>query len=112
MANPSKQKGTAAETSVARFLNDHGWPAAERRTLSGAKDKGDIAGLRSVVIEVKDCKTMTLGPWLKEAVAEMFNAKADIAAVWHKRRGTTNPAEWFVTMTGGDFVQLLKEAGR
>ena len=112
MANPSKQKGTAAETAVVRYLNDQGWPAVERRTLSGSKDKGDVAGVRDLVIEVKACKAMDLGGWLREADAEALNAAADFGVVWHKRRGKSQPNDWFVTMTGDAFVRLLKEAGR
>lgn len=112
MANPSKQKGTAAETAVVRYLNEQGWPEVERRTLSGSNDKGDIAGLRRLVVEVKACKAMDLSGWLHEVRREVLAAGADFGVIWHKRRGKTHPTDWYVTMRGGDFVQLLKEAGR
>lgn len=105
MSNPSKQKGTAAETAVVRLLRYH-WPA-ERRALHGALDKGDIAGVPGVVVEVKNCARMELAGWLDQALVERDNADELIGVVWHKRRGKPHPGDWFVTMNGHDFVKLL-----
>lgn len=107
--NRSRTKGTAAETAVVGYLNTHGFEHAERRALHGATDKGDIAGIPGVVLEVKACREMTLGPWLKEAHAEAVNARAAVAAVVHKRRGTTDPGEWFVTMDLRTFCQIVAD---
>lgn len=55
MANPSKRKGTAAESAVRDFALSMNVPA-DRAALSGAADRGDVwlwGG--EVVIEVKDC---------------------------------------------------------
>lgn len=41
MSNPSKKKGTAAETKVVKFLREHGIDA-KRVALNGSKDVGDI----------------------------------------------------------------------
>lgn len=111
MTNRSKQKGTAAETCVVNYLREQGWKFAERRALAGNLDKGDITGLGPVAIEVKDCKTLTFGPWLEEAKVETKNAGADIGFVWAKRRGKGSPADWFVVMDGTTVVRLLREAG-
>ena len=109
MANPSKAKGTSAEVAVRDYLRASGWTNAERLPTEGAKDRGDITGIDpALVIEVKACKAMDLGGWMREVDAEVINARADLGVIWHKRRGTTNPADWFVTMTGDDFVQLLR----
>lgn len=110
--NRNKQKGTAAETAVTQYLKDV-WdrPYVERRTLSGQNDRGDIAGIPGVVIEVKNEKEFKLSQWLKEAQVERSNDNADVGAVWHKKRGTTNPGEWYVTMDGETFAYLLKAAG-
>ncbi len=107
----SKQKGTAWETAIVRYLAENGWPHAERRALTGSQDRGDIAGVVGAVIEAKNCKTMTLGAWLDEAAIEQANAGADLAAVWHHRRGKASPAEGYVTMSGATFVRLLHAAG-
>jgi hypothetical protein len=109
VTNRPKIKGTAAESAVVRYLQANGFPTAERRTLSGSKDRGDIGGIVGVVIEVKDVVKTALGPWLREATVEAVNAHAPIGVVWHKRRGTTNPGEWFVTMDGETFIKLISD---
>lgn len=107
--NRSKQKGTSFETEVVRYLQSDGFPEARRNALQGNKDIGDIGGL-PVVIEVKNCKEMSLAQWVDEAVVEARNAEQAIGVVWHKRRGKGSPAECYVTMRGMDFVLLLQMA--
>lgn len=107
----SKQKGTAWETAIVRFLAANGFPHAERRALVGAQDRGDIAGIPGVVIEAKNCKTTTLATWVDEALLEQANDGAAHSAVWHHRRGKASADDGFVTMTGAGFVRLLREAG-
>ena len=53
MVNKPKQIGTRAETAVARYLAANGFPHAERRTLRGREDAGDITGTPGVCWEVK-----------------------------------------------------------
>lgn len=105
----SKAKGTAAETAVVRFLQAAGFVQAERRTLGGTLDRGDIAGVPGVVVEVKNCARQELGAWVAEAERERDNDRASLGVVWHKRRGTTDPGRWFVTMSGAQFAALLRE---
>jgi voltage-gated potassium channel Kch len=104
----AKAKGTRFETQVVEYLRTHGFSTVERRSLAGANDKGDITGLPGVVIEVKNHKAMTLAGWVDEAEAEGGNAGADLAVVWHKRRGKGSPGDCFVTMSGDYFVALLR----
>ncbi len=111
MSNPSKQRGTAWESALVRYLADNGFPHVERRALNGTQDRGDIAGIPGVVIEAKNCKTATLGVWVDEAAVEQANDGAAHAAVWHHRRGKASPADGFVTMTGAQWVRLLRQAG-
>jgi hypothetical protein len=103
----SKAKGTAAETAIVKYLNDNDLLAV-RNPPQGAKDKGDInlLGL-PVAIEVKNCVRLELSEWLKEAKEEKTNAGASVGVVWHKKKGTTNPGDWYVTMSGEDFIRLL-----
>lgn len=106
---PARGKGTHAETQIVNYLIDNGWPHAERRALNGAKDRGDVAGIPGVVIEVKNAARLCLAEWVDEALEEGHNANASISAVWFKRRGKGSPGQWFVAMTGEQFVKLLKE---
>lgn len=105
----SKRKGTSAESAVVKCLQEHGFPYAERRALAGVNDRGDVAGIPGVVVEVKSCARMELSAWLAEAKQEAANAGVGIYAVWAKKRGTTDPLEWYVTMPGSVFVKLLEE---
>ena len=86
MANPSKQKGTRAETKVVRYLEDHGF-VARRQALAGSDDHGDIEAYRpdsteKIIIEVKAGKQTTapnrsqIEEWCRQAMVEKKNADA------------------------------------
>lgn len=108
-----RQKGTALETAVSTFLHDRlGDDRVMRMPLSGSKDRGDIAGVRTVLgekvcIEVKNHARMDLGTWLREAETERGNADAKVAVVVHKRHGKGQARDQLVTMTLEDFAVLL-----
>ncbi len=106
-----KQKGTAAETAVVKWLVEQGRLYVERRTLNGSTDRGDISGLPGVVVEVKNHKTMKLSEWLKELEVEMKNDKADTGVIIHKKSGTTDVGKWYATMPVDVWFKLLEEAG-
>ena len=106
----SKQKGTRAENHVVSYLKKD-FPYVERRALAGINDKGDVAGIPGVVIEVKDHAKITLSEWLKELEQEMANAEADTGVVVAKKRGTLDVGEWYAVMPVHVWVSLLKAAG-
>ncbi|KUM31867.1 hypothetical protein AQ436_01755 [Arthrobacter sp. EpRS66] len=111
----AKAAGTRFEGSVAKFLakavDDDG---IDRQVRTGAKDLGDIRGVRiwgqPVAIECKDVATMALPAWLREAEVERGNKDALVGVVVHKRRGTADPADQYVTMTLLDFAALIAGA--
>ena len=107
----AKQKGTAAETAVVNWLQSKGRKNVERRTLNGASDRGDIAGIPLVVLEVKNCSRMELSKWLKELEVEMHNDKAETGIVIHKKKGTTDVGQWYATFPVGLWFALLEQAG-
>lgn len=84
MSTKSKAKGTAAEREVVRYLANW-WPAAERRALSGNKDKGDVAGIPGVVVEVKAAKAQQLAAWKRETLVEAENAGVHYCVLVVKR---------------------------
>lgn len=108
----AKQAGARFERSVADYLAQQLDDRIDRRVKTGAKDCGDIAGIRhqgeKVVAELKDyggqIKATT---WLNEAQIEAGNDDAAIGLVIAKRRGTTDPAQQFVVMELRDLVWLL-----
>lgn len=107
----SKQKGTRAENAVVDALHSVGFVLAERRALRGTNDRGDIAGVPGWVFEVKghDDYAGKLAGWLAEAEQERINDRAQWAVVWHRRKGKSDARDWYVTMSGDQFVRLLKE---
>ncbi|BAD56352.1 hypothetical protein [Nocardia farcinica] len=110
----AKSAGTKHETAIARYLaatldDDR----IERRRLSGANDRGDLSGVRTVhggrvVVEAKDYGgRVHVGEWLTEADVERGNDDAVAAVVVAKRRGVTDPGAQIVLMTVRDLVALL-----
>ena len=104
-----KTKGTAAETAVVNYLIDSGFANAERRALNGNQDRGDVAGVVGVCIEVKNAVKVELAAWLDEAMREGRQANAPVSVVWFKRRGKGSPGEWFVLMDGAQFTKLIAD---
>lgn len=107
----SKRKGTGWESAVVTYLRENGVPHAERRSLNGANDRGDIAGIPGVVIECKNEKTITLAAYADETETERRNDGARIGLAWIKRRGKASPAYGYVLLDGATAVRLLAEAG-
>lgn len=108
----SKDKGTAWESAIRDYLQESGWPHAERLPLSGNRDRGDVVGVHGVVIEAKAAAEWGhLGVAIREAEVERVNARAQLGVVWKKRVGSTKAPLGYVVMTGATFVDLLKRAG-
>ena len=83
----------------------------DRRARNGAKDRGDIAGIRlhgqRVVLECKNTATMRLPEWTREARIEAGNDDALCGLVIHKRRGVADPMAQWVTCTVAELVAVL-----
>lgn len=80
----AKAKGTRGETEVVRYLRQW-WPQAERRALSGSEDRGDVAGIPGLVVEVKAAQRQMLAAWQRETLKEMENAGATACVLVVKR---------------------------
>lgn len=106
-----RQKGSTFERTIADYLAAEVDDRIDRRVKTGAKDRGDIGGVRlhgqRVVIECKNVKTMALPQWTREAQIEAGNDDALVGIVVHKRHGKTKPAEQWVSMTVADLVAIL-----
>lgn len=114
----TRQSAKAAGSWFERAVAD--WLAAElnddridRRVKTGAKDRGDIAGVRAhgqrVVVECKNTTRMDLAGWVDEAQVEAGNDDALVGVVVHHRRGRGKErmGEQYVTMTLADLVTLI-----
>ena len=86
MSNPSKQKGTRAETKVVRYLESCGF-VARRQALAGSNDPGDIEAyapdsMDKIIIEVKAGKQTTapsrtqIEEWCRQTMVETENSGA------------------------------------
>lgn len=111
MANPSKKKGTAAETKVLKYFESKGM-AVRRLPLSGNKDKGDleIDGIdgSTYTVEVKTGK-MTENPsrsqledWIGQAIEESKNAQTSdwILVIARYRRKLDDADVWYCSEEG------------
>jgi hypothetical protein len=111
MVNKPRNKGTFAETTVVNYLRDNGFPHAERRSLKGAKDRGDVAGCPGLCFEVKYAGvTPKIGAWLGETGVESLNDGADygILVVKPLGLGERSVASWYAVMTAEYFDKLVR----
>ncbi len=85
LVNKSKDKGTKAESDVVKLFREEGYPFVERRALQGTLDKGDISGIRGVVIEVKAEAKASFNKYQEEALIEAKNDGGSLPiVVWKK----------------------------
>ncbi len=108
----AKKAGTSFERLIADHLALHVDERIDRRVKRGNLDRGDIGGVRTphgkrVVIEAKDVAKLDLAGWHREAVLEMGNDDAHVAAVAHKRRGRGYAGDQWITLTLDDLIALL-----
>ena len=110
--NRPRQIGTAAETAVTRWLRASGWPQAERRSLRGRDDAGDITGTPGVCWEVKAgdaairASDGQVTAWLEETDRERTNARADVGVLVLRRRGKASPGAWWAVLPVASIVGL------
>lgn len=113
----AKQAGSATERAVADYLAAKLDDRIDRRVKTGARDKGDIAGVRAhgqrLVLEVKDCAKTDLPGWTAQAHLEADNdtdangRPALAGIVVAKRRGTTDPGRYWIHATVDDLLALI-----
>ena len=107
----AKAAGSRMERQVADWLRDHVSEFIDRRTKTGAKDRGDLTGVRAhgkrVAVEIKNTARINLAGWIHEAHTEAGNDDAAVGVVIHKRHGVADPAQQWVTMTLSDLAFLL-----
>lgn len=107
----AKKAGATFERQAADYLAEHVDDRIDRRVKTGARDCGDIAGIRAhgqkVTAECKNVSAWQPGTWLKEAEAERVNDGALATFVIAKRHGVADPGQQVVMMTLADFAALV-----
>lgn len=107
----AKAAGARFERQIADALAAHVDDRIDRRVKTGTKDRGDIGGVRHmggrIVLECKDVARTDLPGWTREAEVERGNDDALAGLVVHKKRGSANPMDQYVTCTVRDLVALL-----
>jgi len=113
MTNRPRQKGTAAESAVAGWLRDNGFPHAERRALAGVIDKGDITGTPGVCWEIKSHNRLAIPEWLRELDVESANSGAGVGLLVVKPKGigATRVGDWWAVQRLSHAAALVRDAG-
>ena len=107
----AKTAGSRFERLIADALATHVDDRIDRRVKTGAKDRGDIGGVRihgqRIVIECKDTARINLAGWAAEADDERGNDDALAGVVVSKRHGKGNALDQWVHMTMREFIAIL-----
>ena len=106
MANAQKRKGSAFERLIADYLAER--MPCERIPAGATLDRGDL-WTEAAAIQCKNCRTLSLGAWLRDAIEQQANAGKRLHALVVKRKGSQAPADQFVVMTLEQFRELLGE---
>lgn len=110
----AKQAGSRFERVIADHLNDYLPGRIDKQPRTGAKDKGDIAGVTTasghpIAIECKNVARTQLAAWIHEAHTEADNLGAAAGIIIHKRHGRSAPDCQWVTMTVADLIAILAD---
>lgn len=107
----AKAAGSKFERDIADHLAKLVDDRIDRRVKTGAKDRGDIGGVRvhgqRLVLECKNTTRINLGTWITEAHVEAGNDDALAGVIVHKRHGKGQPGDQWVTMTVNDLIALI-----
>lgn len=107
----AKAAGSKFERDIADHLAKLVDDRIDRRVKTGAKDRGDIGGVRvhgqRLVLECKNTSRINLGTWITEAHTEAGNDDALAGVIVHKRHGKGKPGDQWVTMTVNDLIALI-----
>ncbi|WP_190264861.1 hypothetical protein [Glutamicibacter nicotianae] len=107
----AKAAGSKFERDIADHLAKLVDDRIDRRVKTGAKDRGDIGGVRvhgqRLVLECKNTTRINLGTWIAEAHTEAGNDDALAGVIVHKRHGKGKPGDQWVTMTVDDLIALI-----
>lgn len=112
----ARAAGTWLERVTAEYLAEVLGVDVTREAKHGARDLGDIHGVRTpvgrLVIECKNTVRPDLPQWWREAQTERVNADAAHAVIVHKRVGSRDPAQQWVTCDLATLASLINVSNR
>lgn len=114
MVNKPRIKGTAAESALVAYLQLNGFEGAERRSLKGVFDLGDVTGCPGLVFESKVANSgLRMAKWMAETGIERINAGADhgILVIKPAGLGTQRVGRWYAVMDYLDHEHLRDQCG-
>jgi Holliday junction resolvase len=104
MPTPSAAKGARGEREVVTMFRDAGFLQAQRSRAGAEEDRGDIASLPGLTVEIKNYSD--IGRALREGLDELKTEKANNhtpdGVLFIKRR----MKGWVAVMPAEDFVAL------
>ncbi len=107
----AKAAGASFERLIADYLAARIDDRIDRRVKTGAKDRGDIGGLRHhgkrIVLECKNVTRWALASWLSQAEVERANDDALAGIVIAKRVGKGHPGDQVAIMTVDTLIALF-----
>lgn len=95
MSHPSKVKGSAFEKLVRDYLAER--VLAERIPAGATLDRGDIF-VPGATIQCKNQKRLDLPGWWRDTMLQAGNNGHSVGYLVHKRVGTTDPGQQWVTI--------------
>ena len=106
MSATERRKGATYEREVERYLAAR-WNTD--RTAVGISVDDIAVHELALSIEAKNHRALNLAGWVAQAV-EQAAARGDgwLGCVLHKKRGTTDVGDHYVTMRAADFVDLVE----
>ena len=99
----SRQKGARGERELANVLKGHGFDTRRGQQYSGASGDADVVGLDGVHIECKRVEKLNLYDAMAQSKRDARAGEKPV--VMHRK----NDAEWLVTMTLDDWIELFSE---
>lgn len=120
MTNRPKAIGTWTETSIVLYLRPNGFAGADemseaqRITLHGSQDHGDVGVCPGVMFESKgghaaeQASDAQIASWLVETETERIARGADVAALVTKRKGKgrASTGQWWAHLPGWTYIYL------
>ncbi|MER7076617.1 hypothetical protein SAMN02982929_05322 [Saccharopolyspora kobensis] len=113
----NRRKGIETERRVARYLNEHGWPKADRYVNNGyrtatrtAADPLDIRETPGLVWSVKYDASHRIAAWFAEVEDKAAAVGADLGVLVERRPGYANPGRWWAYITVADLHGLFAAA--